>query len=73
MSNAAGWAVVNGKGEIRVETVSPSRLAAVVNWLVVSGRVMVSADASDRWIEASWDALKGDNTIALVKISTEDV
>ena len=58
-----GWAVIEN-GSINVNTVSSTRRAAIVNWLVVSGRMMVAATADDHMIEQAWNAMKGGRAIA---------
>lgn len=59
---AEGWAVVSN-GKINVRTVNPTRRGALVNWLVVEGKVMVYASDSDVTIENAWRAKIDDNTI----------
>lgn len=46
-----GFAAVNYRGEILIKTVSETRRAAMVNWLVTEGRVMVFRDSTDAEIE----------------------
>lgn len=48
-----GWAVVGDHG-LQADTVASTRRAAIVNWLVTSAKVMVSADHSDEEIEYLW-------------------
>lgn len=49
----SGWAVVQG-GEILVKTVSDTRRAAIVNWLVTEAEIMVLNSWTDDRIEAIW-------------------
>lgn len=51
MSN--GWAIRLSDGTIDVRTVSPTRRAAIVNWLCVNG-IMPTVHATDAAIEAMW-------------------
>jgi hypothetical protein len=48
-----GWAVCKG-GRIDIRTVSETRRAAVVNWLLVGAAVPVNANCSDGEIERLW-------------------
>ena len=57
MVAAKGWAVVQ-KGELLVRTVSPTRRAALVNWLVVEAAVRVGADWNDARIEHAWECCR---------------
>ena len=50
---AEGWAVVQA-GEISVETVSPSRTAAIVNWFVVHD-VPIFIHQTNEDIERMWE------------------
>jgi hypothetical protein len=54
MPEARGWAVVQN-GELLVKTVSPTRRAAIVNWLVVEGGLFVQDAWSDAMIETAWE------------------
>lgn len=62
-----GWAVKDPKG-INVKTVSDTRRAAVVNWLVVEKGVMVLNAATDREIEDLWRRLCGPSEVTKVTI-----
>jgi hypothetical protein len=46
-----GFAAVDFRGQILIKTVSETRRAAMVNWLVTEGRVMVFRDSTDAEIE----------------------
>ena len=63
-AEAEGWAVVEN-GEINVKTVSPTRRAAIVNWLVVDHDVMITRHTADRTIEAEWLARHPEETDAV--------
>lgn len=70
MSTATGYAIMDGNF-IRVETVSPTRRAALVNWLVVEGFV-VSSNATNDDIEAVWEANKP-SWVKVVQVSIKVV
>jgi hypothetical protein len=56
---AKGWAVaVNGVIDVR--TVSPTRRAAIVNWLVTHGKLVFAKD-SDEKIETMWSIDRPDD------------
>ncbi len=56
MITGKGWAIVH-KRTLLVETVSPTRRAAIVNWLVVYAKKWVSNATTDAEIEDMWSAL----------------
>ncbi len=45
-SPSHGWAVKEASGAIIVATVSPTKTAAMVNWLVVRANIAVMADVA---------------------------
>jgi hypothetical protein len=51
MTEMQGFAAVNHRGKILIKTVSETRRAAMVNWLVTEGRIMVFSDSTDAEIE----------------------
>lgn len=53
-----GWAVVE-RGEVNIRTVSDTRRAAIVNWLVVDRRVLVTTAMADHQIERLWQDMAG--------------
>lgn len=57
MNNTSGWAVRNG-AELYVNTISATRRAAIVNWLVVCGGAYVTNDHTDEQIEMLWHSVK---------------
>jgi|APCry1669192522_1035417.scaffolds.fasta_scaffold04459_3 hypothetical protein len=68
-ADVLGFAVVSF-GKIDVNTVSPTRRGALVNWLVASARIPVYQWTSDEDIEASWRQLCGrDHKCAEVAIA----
>ena len=46
-------------GEIDVATVSPTRIGAIVNWLVTKKKIVVMAGVDDQMIYAAWEQFKG--------------
>lgn len=50
---ARGWAVVAGDG-IDVKTISPTRRAAIINWLVVRHLEHIAAGDTEKYIENLW-------------------
>ncbi len=64
---AYGYAIIEG-GEIDVRTVSPTRRAAIVNWLVIHRSKMIYAAATDEEIEKLWELYGGAVTLREVEI-----
>lgn len=62
-----GWGVVDHDG-LNVKTVSETRRAAIVNWLVVSARRKVLDRHSDQEIDAIWDACRGEAIVRPVRM-----
>lgn len=54
MSTAPGWAVVKSNGLIHIKTVSDTRRAAIINWLVTEKQVRIYTYHTDADIEAIW-------------------
>lgn len=69
---AHGWAVIS-KDKIKVRTVSDTRRAAIVNWLVTERNILVRASWEDEDIERVWhENNRGDTqTICTVVTITE--
>lgn len=67
MVEAMGWAVCQDDA-LLVETVSPTKRAAMVNWLVVHGRIMVSGDRTDEWIAETFGWLSAARSVSLVEV-----
>jgi len=66
-----GWAVIDG-GKINVCTVSDTRRAAIVNWLIVQKCVMVLASTTDEEIERLWWENRGTTAeVSVVVIDRE--
>lgn len=55
LAEAYGWAVIEN-GTINIRTVSDTRRAALVNWLIAEKRLMALNTATDDQIEAMWHA-----------------
>lgn len=71
MPLARGWAVVDG-GEIVVESVSPTRRAAIVNWLFTARRVLITVIHTAEEIEQEWAAFRGGAEVVQVGIVAWD-
>ncbi len=65
--DATGWAICDG-GNIIVSTVSPTRLTAIINWLVTERCMMVFNSDPVEKIEASWQSMKLNAECIEVKI-----
>lgn len=64
---ADGWAVIECTG-IDVRSISPTRRAAIVNWLVTRRGVGIYHTTTDDQIEGMWTAERGDADVKPVKI-----
>jgi len=67
MSDAMGFAVVDEEG-LNVKTVSLTRRAAMVNWLVVKHKLAIYYNSTDEWIGELWRTHKGDARCVAVSI-----
>jgi hypothetical protein len=65
---ADGWAVIECIG-IDVRSVSPTRRAAIVNWLVTRGR-WISTSTTDEQIEDYWSEDRGEAEVVQVTVQT---
>lgn len=54
MPACEGWAVTAMNGEIYIKTVSDTRRAAIINWLVTEKNCIVKAYHTDADIEQMW-------------------
>lgn len=68
MWRANAWAVVDNGG-INVRSVSPTRRAALVNWLVTERQLQATIFATDDDIERMWQANKGDALVSEVAVT----
>ena len=57
MAEVVGWAVVANGARIFVKTVSETRRAAIINYLVVEHEQLITIYHSDQQIEALWKHL----------------
>ncbi len=64
---AEGYAVIGDSG-IDVLTVSTTRRAAIVNWLVVNTRISIVNNTTDEQIERLWNEHSGGATVVTVDI-----
>jgi len=62
------WAVIDNGG-INIRSVSPTRRAALVNWLVVERQLQATIFATDDDIERMWEANKGDAAATKVAVT----
>lgn len=62
-----GFGVIDHDG-LRVRTVSDTRQAAIVNWLMTEGRTLVRSYHSEDQIEAMWNAKRGEAMVMPVRI-----
>jgi hypothetical protein len=69
---ARGWAI-DERGEIIVKTVSPSRIGAMVNWLVASVGIAVSRGAADDLVEATFDSYALQAGARLIEVTIKEV
>ena len=59
MMAAQGWAVCH-RDEIHLDTVAPTRRAAIINWLTTSKDIMALAQCPDDVLEKLWSTLRED-------------
>lgn len=71
MSATTGWAVVSAAGEIDVATVSPSRRAAIVNWLFMRAGREITRYHLDDQIEGWWQKASAQSGVQVVEVSVE--
>lgn len=67
---ADGWAIIEDIG-IDVRSVSPTRRAAIVNWLVTRKGIMIYHTTTDEQIEAMWKATHDDAEAMPVKVTAK--
>lgn len=65
---AKAFAVVADE-KINVRTVSDTRRAAIVNWLVVDCNCLILRTDTDEQIEHLWEQERGNASVAAVEIS----
>jgi hypothetical protein len=54
MTESTGWAVVASGAKIYVRSVSDTRRAAIINWLVTEKKQSITIFHGDEQIEAMW-------------------
>lgn len=64
-----GWAVVNVVGEIDMRTVSPTRRAAIVNWLFTYAEMYICVSDTDDDINQIWVERRGEFDVVRVVVS----
>lgn len=69
-STAFGYAIADP--EIDVKTVSPTRTAAIVNWLIGKG-CMVLQHVPDHAVERAWEAERGSARLVEIIINEAQV
>jgi hypothetical protein len=69
MTSAVGYAVVDDDG-INVRTVSPTRRAAIVNWLLIECGLLAMQITTDVEIEQAWNAHRDTANVRTVGIQT---
>ncbi|MEQ1523382.1 MAG: hypothetical protein ABL936_19125 [Aestuariivirga sp.] len=67
-----GWAVFSGDTPI-ITTVSPTRTAAIINFLVTEWRIMVLQSATSDQIEQAWQDHKRDFDVHEVTVARKAV
>lgn len=60
------WGVVDDDG-LNVRTVSDTRRAAIINWLVTNAGVMIMDTHTDEHINALWDANCGEAMVRPIR------
>jgi hypothetical protein len=68
MAETKGWAVVNDRDQIFVKTVSDTRRAALVNYLVTECRLFIKDWQTDGDIEQLWDAAATKNRVRCLEV-----
>jgi len=63
-----GWGVV-GRAGLIVKTISDTRRAAIVNWLVTDAHILLLQSHTDADIERLWNEYREDATVERVRIA----
>ena len=69
MTEAVGWAVTAPGARIYIKTISETRRAAIINYLVVEHQQLITIYHSDEQIEAMWKHFGGHVNCRQVKIT----
>ena len=72
-AKADGWAVINRHNAIEVRTVSPTRRAAILNWLLTDRGLMATHVATDKLIERQWELDSADFCARVARVTIEEV
>lgn len=64
---AEGWGVIDGE-QLITETITPTRIGTMTNWLLRERGALMRAGASDADIETLWKARHGDAVVVRVEI-----
>lgn len=62
-----GFGIVEFDG-LDMRTVSPTRRATIINWLVVQANQMISSRHTDEQIESLWDEHRGEAMVRPVRV-----
>lgn len=73
MTKSKGWAVKNSTGEIKVETVSPTALGAMVSWLMMDGGQLPLARWKDDYVRSTFAAVAKHQGATLVEVEITEV
>jgi hypothetical protein len=74
MVSAEAWAVVDCYGtNILQNTISETRRAAIINWLVTVGGVWVRNTTTDQEIEDLWEKRPAHTQVLPITVSLSDV
>lgn len=65
---ATAWGVIDHDG-LNIKSISDTRRAAIINWLVTDAGQFISSSHDDGHINALWDAEKGEATVSPIVIS----
>lgn len=65
-----GWGVVDHDG-LNIRSVSDTRRAAIINWLVTQAHQFISSSHDDDHINALWDASRGEAMVRPVRLTVQ--
>jgi len=67
-----GYAIKQG-GCINVATISSTERAAIVNWLVVECKLLITNSARDDQIQHAWEHLSQERGATCIKVKIEEI
>jgi hypothetical protein len=67
---ATGWAIILDR-KINIRSVSPTRVGAIVNWLMTDAHILVPDSLSNSRIEEYWNQNKGKAECVEVNITVK--